>query len=117
MGIEGGSKKPLQAKEMVKDLAKFNKFVSPESVNFEVGLDKQAVLSYLNELRRLEVGPSGQVNKLQTIIMSIDFLVSMISDTSPTEAEKELLHKATLSKSKLQSLKKQVGKEKVCSCV
>ena len=38
MGIEGGSKKLLQAKEMVKDLAKFNKFVCPESVNFEAGI-------------------------------------------------------------------------------
>ena len=70
MGIEGGSKKPLQAKEMVKDLAKFHKFVNAESVNFESALDKQAVMAYLNELRCLEVGPSGQVNKLQTIIVS-----------------------------------------------
>ena len=117
MGIEGGSKKPLQAKEMVKDLAKFHKFVSPQSVDFESVLDKQAVMAYLNELRRLEVGPSGQVNKLQAIIVSIDFLVSKISDVSPTEAEKELLHKATLFKRKLQTMKKQIGKEKVCSCV
>ena len=117
MGIEGGSKKPLQAKEMVKDLAKFHKFANPECVNFESALDKQAVMSYLNELRRLKVGPSGQVNKVQTIIVYIDFLVSKIPDASPTEAEKELLHKATLSKSKLQSLKKQIGKEKVCHCV
>ena len=113
MGIEGGSKKPLQAKEMVKDLAKFQKFASPDCVSFEAALDKKAVTAYLNELRRLEVGPSGQVNKLQTIIVSIDFLLSKIPDASPTEAEKEILHKATLSKSKLQALKKQIGKEKV----
>ena len=105
MGIEGGSKKPLQAKEMVKDLAKFQKFASPDYVSFEAALDKKAVTAYLNELRRLEVGPSGQVNKLQTIIVSIDFLLSKIPDASPTEAEKEILHKATLSKSKLQALK------------
>ena len=114
MGIEGGSKKPLQAREMVKDLAKFQKFASPDCVNFETALDKKAVAAYLNELRRLEVGPSGQVNKLQTIIVSVDFLLSKIPDASPTEAEKEILHKATLSKSKLQALKKQIGKEKVC---
>ena len=40
----GGSKGDKQAMEMVKDLAKFLKFASPEEVNFEVAIDRKAVM-------------------------------------------------------------------------
>ena len=63
---------------MVKDLAKFQKFVSPECESYEAALDKKAVTAYLNEL----AAPSGGSTKWagQT---SIHFLVSKISDAAP----------------------------------
>ena len=117
MGIQGGSKGDKQATEMVKDLAKFMKFASPEEVNFEVAIDRKAVMDYIDKLRELQVGPSGQVNKLQVIILAINWLISQLPDVDPTPADKERLHLAMLCRDKLQAVKKSIAKEKVCFCV
>ena len=117
MGIQGGSKGNKQATEMVKDFAKFMKFASPEEVNFEVAIDRQAVMDYVDKLRELQVGPSGQVNKLQVMILAVDWLISKLPDGDPTPADKERLHLAVLCREKLQVIKKSIAIEKVCLCV
>ena len=113
-GIQGGSKGEKQANEMVKDFAKFIKFASPTKVNFEVAIDRKAVMEYVDKLRELQVGPSGQVNKLQVIILAINWLISQLPDVDPTPADKERLHIAMLCRDKLQAAKKSIAKEKVC---
>ena len=113
MGIEGGSKKASQAAESVKDLAKYLKFTGPSSLNIDDVCDRQKAMNYVDLLRKLGVGPSGQVNKLHTIITAINWQISKLSDTSPTPYEKDKLHKATVCRDKLQAVKKSIGKEKV----
>ena len=114
MGVEGGNKKENQAGEMVKDLAKFLKFASPTALDFDLVCNRQMVLEYVHLLRKLGVGPSGQVNKIQTIVVAITWLISKLPDASPTSAEKDKLHVATVCRDKLQAIKKSIGQEKVC---
>ena len=71
--------------EMVKNLAKFIKFASPEEVNFEVAIDSKPVMEYVDKLRELQVGPSGQVNKLQVMILAIDWLISQLPDVDSVQ--------------------------------
>ena len=115
MGIEGGEKSEKQATEMIKDLAKFLWFASSSSIDIDQVIDRAKVLGFIEKLRQAGIGSSGQVNKLNVIIVAISWLISLIPDSERTEAHSQKLHKAMLCKEKLKAMKKTVAKEKVCN--
>ena len=111
--VEGGEKSEKQATEMVKDLAKYAKFACPSEVDFKEILDRSKILSYIDLLRKTGVGPSGQVNKLQVMIVAINWTLSKIPDTATSEEERQKVQSLLLCREKLQAVKKTLTREKV----
>lgn len=68
---------------------------------------------YLQTLRSLNIGPSGQATKLQTMLAAIEYVLSGVPDSGATEKEKELVHSATVTKSRVQQWKRGITREKV----
>ena len=113
MRVEGGEKGEKQATEMIKDFAKYAKFASPSAVDFDAILDRPKIMDYIELLHKRGVGPSGQVNKLQVIILAINWTISKIPDSSTTEEQRQNLQGLVLCREKLQAVKKTLTKEKV----
>ena len=101
MSMEGSGKRESQATEMVKDLAKYLHHADSSRVNTTLIISSQHVLSYLQKLREANVGPSGQVNKLQTIVTAMQWLISKLPETGATEEEKDHLHQAIACREKI----------------
>ena len=90
--IQGGRKDATIAKVMTKDLAKFLYFIDKDNVrhtcfvifmytnHVSLQIDLKHVIKadniaeYIRELEILQVGPSGQATKLQTLIAAINYM-------------------------------------------
>ena len=81
-------------------------------VDLKLVVVSKNILTFINKLRELNIGPSGQANKLQTLLVAMDYVVSKVPETGVTEGERELIHAATITKCKVQHWKKGITKQK-----
>lgn len=86
--------------------------LTSSQVNLNHVVKTDNVSRYLQNLRTLNIGPSGQATKLQTVMAAIDFVLSRLPDSGATEEEREVAHSATITRSKVQKWKKGISKEK-----
>ena len=89
--VEGGSKNVQTAKQEVVDLSKFLYLVNPEECNVSNVTMMVNIVTYLNKLRKIGVGPSGQVTKLTTILNALKMIVSTMPDNGIDEVKKDLV--------------------------
>ncbi len=107
----GGFKKVNQQNEASKDLAKFLFHCNKEKAQIaKVGnIDK--IDSFVSELRRMKVGPSGQVEKMQNIVQAQCFLLFNMP-REPSQEEQAIRAKVIMARDKTRIYKKGMGKEK-----
>lgn len=98
---------------MTKDLSKYLYLCDAEKIDMRNVLDWEKILKYAERLRELNIGPSGQVNKIQTISLAVDYLLSRLSLQNPTAEDREASHLARVISTKIKQLKKGLTKEKM----
>lgn len=75
------------------------------------------IANYLAKLRSLNIGPSGQANKLQTVLVGIDYVVAKLPESGATDEQKDLAHAATITKTRVHHWKKGITKEKAAQAM
>ena len=68
-------------------------------------------------MRALNIGPSGQATKLQTLITAIDFVLSRIPESGASEEDRELAYSAAMTRHKVQRWKRSINQEKLAYAV
>lgn len=72
----GGGKKPQQAKEMATDMSKFLYFCAgPAPLDFDHATSSEDISRFTEELKRLGLGPSGIVSKLNVLCYAQSFML------------------------------------------
>ena len=113
--MEGGSKNIQTAKQEVVDLSKFLYLLNPDECDVSNVTMMTNIVTYLNELRKSGVGPSGQVTKLTTILNALKMIVSTMPDNGIDEESKDLVVRATVVETKVKGISKSLRKE--CNCI
>ena len=113
--MEGGSKNIQTAKQEVVDLSKFLYLVNPDECDVSNVTMMTNIVTYLNELRKSGVGPSGQVTKLTTILNALKMIVSTMPDDGIGEESKVLVVRAKVVQTKVKGISKSLRKE--CNCI
>ena len=74
---------------------------------------------FAETLNDINVGPSGQANKLQIILVTIDYIVSQLSELGATAEQRELAHSTTVTRTRGCSTawKKGITKEKAAQAM
>ncbi len=107
----GGAKKLSQQNEASQDLSKFLFHCNKNKAQIDNVGDMAEVDSFLSVLRRIKIGPSGQVAKMQNIVQGQYFLINKMPD-QPSPEEQAIIAKVTMAREKTRAYKKGIGKEK-----
>lgn len=108
----GGTKKVGQQKESSIDLSKFLYYCNDAEAKLAEVANSSKIDLFLNELRRIKIGPSGQVAKLQTIVQAQSFLIHAMPLAEQSTDDQALLSKVMLARDYAKVLKRGIGKEK-----
>ena len=73
--MSGGSKSLKVQEEAKVDLGKFLYFGNSEMLNFEDIINVKKIEGFLQLLVKLEIGPSGQISKLNVVSLAQTFLI------------------------------------------
>jgi hypothetical protein len=84
-GIDGGQRSEKTAGEIAKDVSKYLKYAcGGEEVDWMTLTERDRLLGYVDKLKRVKVGPDGQLGKLDALSCALRFIkVSLPHDASP----------------------------------
>ena len=93
------------------DLSKYLKFANEEEAHLSLVTKSSPIQDYLCELKEARLGPSGQAGKLMAIMHAETFLICRTPEGA-TREEMSNVSAATITRSKVQSWKAALSKEK-----